>query len=172
MNSTPIITTDRLILRKSREADVDVEAEFFASDRAEFLGGKQSREQVWRMVATLIGHWEMRGYGFFAVEEKTTGAYVGHVGPWYPEGWPEPELGWTIMNGFEGKGYAFEAAVAARKWVYDTLGWTTAISLIDPANARSIALAKRLGAAFDSEYTHERYGLMHVYRHPSPEGLQ
>ncbi len=163
-----ILETERLILRKSRESDVDVEAEFFASDRAEFLGGKQSREQVWRMVATLIGHWDMRGYGFFAVEEKATGKYVGHVGPWNPEGWPEPEIGWTMMNGFEGKGYAFEAAVASRQWAYDTLGWTTAISLIDPANVRSIALAKRLGAAFDSEYTHERYGLMHVYRHPGP----
>ena len=168
---TPTLETERLILRAPCEADVGPEAEFFASDRAVFLGGQQPREQVWRMVATLIGHWHIRGYGFFGVEEKATGTYVGHVGPWCPEGWPEREIGWTMMNGFEGKGYAFEAAIAARAWAYDKLGWTTAISLIDPNNTRSIALAKRLNAGYDGDFMHERYGLMQIWRHPDPEAL-
>jgi RimJ/RimL family protein N-acetyltransferase len=91
-------------------------------------------------------------------------------------GWPEKEIGWSVWAPeAEGKGLAFEAAQAARAWAYGTLGWTTAVSYIDPANARSIALARRLGATRDPEaplidgYTPEN---TLVFRHPAPERLQ
>ncbi len=50
-----------------------------------------------------IGHWTLRGYGFWAVEETASGAYCGQVGLWNPEGWAEAEIGWLMMEGFEGK---------------------------------------------------------------------
>ena len=162
------LETERLILRKPNVGDVKAEAEFYASERSQFVGGPLTEEMVWRMVATIIGHWEMRGYGFFAIDLKSTGAYVGRVGPWNPHGWPEPEIGWTLMQGHEGHGYAFEAAIAVRNWVYSELGWKTAISMIAPGNTRSIALAKKLGAVHDYDFTHERYGDCGVWRHPAP----
>ncbi len=167
----PTLETERLRLGAFSLEDFEPEAEFFATDRAAFVGGRMSREQVWRWMASVIGHWAFRGYGFFSVQEKASGRHVGHVGPWFPEGWPEPEIGWTMMNGFEGKGYAFEAAEAARRWAYEARGWKTAISLIVPGNTRSIALAEKLGAWHERDFEHARFGRCHIYRHPGPEDL-
>lgn len=165
----PILETERFIMRGHMESDFESEAEFYATDASRFVGGPMTRELLWRSFASLIGHWVLRGYGFWALEERNTGAYLGRVGLWFPEGWPEPELGWTLMPSAQGKGYATQAAIQTRDYAYTKLGWKTAISLIDPDNKPSIALAKRLGASEDGTYQHERYGLMHIWRHPSPE---
>lgn len=162
----PTLETERLFLRAMREEDVDAETAFFASDRSRFVGGPLVRAQVWRTVAAMIGHWALRGFGFWALEEKATGAYLGRVGLWAPDGHPGRELGWTLMEGAEGKGFAYEAAVAARAHAYEALGWTTAISLIAAGNLRSEALATRLGARFESEYLHPIHGAMNIWRHP------
>ncbi|MEO0719488.1 MAG: GNAT family N-acetyltransferase [Pseudomonadota bacterium] len=167
----PTLETERLILRAPSQSDFDAEAEFYASARSGFVGGPLERDQAWRVFATMIGHWSLRGFGHFAVEERDTGLYCGLVGPWFPEGWPEPEIGWSIHARAEGRGIAREAAMRARRYVYEELGWTTAISLIDPQNLRSIALAERLGAVYESNYQHVRYGLMGIYRHPTPDSL-
>jgi len=164
----PTLTTDRLIMREPREADVDHEAAFFATDRSKFVGGPLPKPQVWRAIAMLMGHWHFRGYGFWGVEDKKTGEYYGHVGLWYPDGWPEPEVGWTVMGNAEGKGIAHEAALAARQHAYEKLGWTTAISLVDPKNTRSVKLAERMGCTFERDFEHETFGPMHIWRHPAP----
>ena len=72
-----------------------------------------NRQQAWRSMAAIMGHWEIRGYGFFSLESKETGEWVGRVGPWNPEGWPAPEVGWTISPDHLRKGYATEAAFAS-----------------------------------------------------------
>jgi len=113
----------------------------------------------------------LRGYGFFAIEIKETGAFAGHAGPWFPAGWPEPEIGWTVMSDFEGQGIAYEASVAAREYAYKTLGWTTAISLMDPANSRSAKLAERMGAVYEAEWQHPTFGPTIYYRHPARDAL-
>lgn len=169
MIEIPIIETERLRLRGLKSADFDAEANFYASNRSEYVGGPLSRGQVWKLFAALIGHWELRGYGFWAVEEKETGTYCGHVGLWFPEDWPEPEIGWSLVAGAEGRGIAREAAEVARNYAFDTLGWTTAISMIDPSNLRSITLADKMGAVFDYDYQHPVLGAMKVWRHPKPE---
>ncbi|MEM9138761.1 MAG: GNAT family N-acetyltransferase, partial [Pseudomonadota bacterium] len=99
------------------------------------------------------------------------GRYVGRVGLWFPDGWPEPEIGWSLTAEGEGRGIAHEAALAARAYAYDTLGWTTAISLISPDNVRSIALAERMGCTREPDFEHAEYGTMGVWRHPGPEAL-
>lgn len=165
----PTLETERLILRAPCEADLDAETAFYASDRAIHVGGPLPREQVWRMLAAFLGHWVMRGYGFWGITDKASGEYLGRTGLWFPEGWPEREIGWSLMEGAEGRGVALEAATAAREYAYSTLGWDSAISLIAPGNSRSVALAERLGARFDYDYDHPRFGKTLVYRHPSPQ---
>jgi RimJ/RimL family protein N-acetyltransferase len=95
------IETERLILREIDPVrDFESWAKTLADERTvRYLDGKVlDRALAWRNMAAIIGHWEIRGYGFFSVEEKATGEWVGRVGPWYPEGWPEPEIGWTIRR--------------------------------------------------------------------------
>ncbi|WP_147110594.1 GNAT family N-acetyltransferase [Tateyamaria sp. syn59] len=169
--STPTLETERLILRAPALTDFDVLADFYASPRAEFVGGPQSRELSWRNLALEAGHWVLRGFGRWTLVEKTTQNPVGIVGLWHPEGFPENELGWDLFDGATGKGYATEAAIAARHYAYDTLGWTTLTSLIAIGNDGSRRVAERLGATYDSDFTHERFGPMQLWRHPGPEAL-
>ncbi|MEM8555788.1 MAG: GNAT family N-acetyltransferase [Pseudomonadota bacterium] len=164
----PTLTTARLTLGPLGPEHFDTMANFYASDRSQYVGGPQESHRTWRTLATEIGHWTLRGYGRFAVSESATGAFVGVIGPWYPEGWPEPEIGWDLMDGFEGRGYATEAAQAARNWAYTHLGWTTAISLVAPANAGSAKVATRLGAHHESDVDHILFGQLQIWRHPAP----
>jgi RimJ/RimL family protein N-acetyltransferase len=167
----PTLTTSRLTLRAPCLDDFDAFAAFYASDRARFVGGPMSAEQVWRHLACEIGHWALRGYGRWAVEETASGKFAGIIGLWNPEGWPEPEIGWDLMDGFEGRGFATEAAMAALAHAYDTLGWPTAISLVAPENHGSRAVAQRMGARHDGMFTHRRLGTMEIWRHLSPDDL-
>ncbi|MCB1340355.1 MAG: GNAT family N-acetyltransferase [Pseudooceanicola sp.] len=166
----PTLTTDRLTLRGPREADFDAVAGFFADGgRSDFFGGPLTRGNAWRWFAMSIGHWQLKGFGFWMVELTATGQHCGLCGLWQPEGWPEPELGWAVFEGFEGMGIAKEAALAARAFAYGTLGWTTLTSNIMPGNTRSIALAERLGARLDRRFDNPLVGEELVYRHPAPE---
>lgn len=165
----PTLETARLILRAPKPCDFEDEAAFFQTERSHFVGGPLPRDQVWRAFAGFLGHWALRGFGFWSLEDKQTGRYMGRAGLWYPDGWPEPELGWTLMDHAEGKGLAFEATKAARRHAYAKLGWITAISLILPDNARSVALATRLGATRESSFEHPRLGTCEIWRHPSPD---
>ncbi|WP_181893240.1 GNAT family N-acetyltransferase [Falsiruegeria mediterranea] len=171
MIQIPTISTPRLTLRPIEARDFASFTAFFASERSKFVGGPMSAEQSWRALATELGHWQLRGFGRWAVEESETGKFAGIIGPWFPHGWPEPELGWDLMNGFEGKGYATEAALASREYAYDTLGWKTAISLVAPENHGSRNVAKRMGATYEGIYEHERHGALEIWRHPSPDDL-
>ncbi len=167
----PTLTTSRLTLRALTDDDFPCVAAFYASERSIHVGGPATAEQSWRMLACELGHWPLRGYGRWAVEETATGKLVGIIGPWFPLGWPEREIGWDLMNGFEGKGYATEAAMAALRHAYTTLGWTTAISLVSPPNDGSRNVAKRMGASYESMFDHERHGTLEVWRHLPPKDL-
>ena len=144
---TPVIETDRLVLRAPRMDDYVVWEAFYASPRAIFIGGPGDRRAAWRAFAHVTGMWALRGFGSFVFADRQSDAALGMTGPWYPLDWPERELGWTVWaDAAEGKGLAFEAAQAARAFAFRDLGWETAVSYIHPENARSIALAERLGA--------------------------
>ncbi|MCP5086132.1 MAG: GNAT family N-acetyltransferase [Rhodobacteraceae bacterium] len=172
MTTIPIIETERLILRAPVENDFEPLATFFADEqRSAGFGGPLDRNEAWRWFASNIGHWELRGYGFWTIEERTRGAVCGITGVWYPEGWPEPELGWVIYANFEGKGIANEAAVAARGHAYRHFGLVTLSSNIFPGNSRSVALAERMGAVYERTYENVTHGTELVYRHPAPEAL-
>lgn len=168
------IETDRLVLR-----EIDMERDFEAWSRAHadeqtvrYLGGQVlDPARTWRYMATVIGHWQVRGYGFFSVADKASGEWVGHVGPWYPKGWPDREIGWTIAREHWGKGYATEAARACLDYVFGTLGWGRVIHVILPENAASIAVARKIG----SGYLYSQEGLpgvtdatVHIYGQDAP----
>lgn len=172
---TPILETERLILRGPEGSDWTGWAELATSDRARFIGGPYSRVQAFRAWGHVIGQWVIRGFGSFVFVRKDTGQAIGHGGPWYPEGWPEHELGWTIWDPRdEGAGLAHEALLTIRDHAFRTLGWTTAVSYIDDGNHRSIALAERLGAWRDDAAVKPDNNdpPLLVYRHPGPEAAR
>lgn len=171
LTGVPTFETERLRFRAPSLDDLDAETEFYASDRAEGVGGRKEKREVFRVIAGILGHWVMRGYGFWALEDKQTGRYCGRCGPWFPLEWPEPEIGWSLMAHAEGKGLAYEAAQAARRYIYAEMGWSTAISLISPDNDRSIRLAERLGCIREPDFDHPTHGAVLQYRHPGPEAL-
>lgn len=165
--SVPVLATGRLILREPREADFAAQLAFNASSRTQFLGGPLERRWVWRGLLANIGHWVLRGYGFFSVETKA-GEFIGRIGVIFHDGWPEPELAWHLFDGFEGKGYAAEAALAAKADYHARISAKPLISMIDEGNLRSRALALRLGAVCESS----EMGLdstCHIFRHSGPE---
>ncbi len=144
-----ILETERLILREiDPERDFEAWARGLADeDTVRYLGTPpMTRPLAWRNMAMVMGHWAIRGYGFFSLEHRETGAWVGRVGPWSPEGWPGREVGWTIAPEYQRKGYAFEAARASIDYVFDVLGWKDVIHVIMEGNAPSIALAEKLGS--------------------------
>lgn len=141
------IETERLILRLPRAEDFPPLAEQMADEElARHLGGVQTEAQAWRSLNALIGHWHVRGFGFFSVLEKESGQWVGRVGPLYPHQWPEREVGWTISQPFWRKGYAKEAAIASMDFVFSELGWDKVAHLIAHDNIASQGVAKSIGS--------------------------
>jgi RimJ/RimL family protein N-acetyltransferase len=144
---TPVIETERLILRPPTAEDFEGWAAFYADpETMRYLDGPQPREIAWRALATMAGCWSLTGFGMFSVIERHSGRWIGRVGPWRPEGWPGNEVGWGVLSEFERKGYAFEAAAATIDWVFDVLGWESVIHCVPEVNLRSQALAQRLGS--------------------------
>jgi RimJ/RimL family protein N-acetyltransferase len=141
------LETERLLLRWLREDDFDEYAKMCRDPEVmRFLGGVLLTDiEVWRQMATIMGHWYFRGYGIWAVEEKSTGKLVGRVGCLYPIGWPAFEVGWTLARDSWGKGYATEAAQRALAYAFTELDRDHVISLIAPENVASIRVAERLG---------------------------
>ncbi|HEX8121069.1 MAG TPA: GNAT family N-acetyltransferase [Solirubrobacteraceae bacterium] len=146
----PTLETPRLTLRAFEEADLDAWAAIGTDEEAaRFVGGLRSREESWLRMAAYLGHWELRGYGQWAVVLRDSSRFVGRAGLWNPEGWPELEVGWTLDRAVWGNGYATEAGRAAVEWGRSALGLKRIASVISVGNTRSIAVAERLGMTFD-----------------------
>ncbi len=171
------LVTDRLVLRPLAPSDFESHAAMMAEARvARFLalGGKApSRETVWRSFASMLGHWSMRGFGFFSVFERAGGQWIGRVGPWMPEGWPALECGWGVDARHWGKGYAGEAAIASIRWIFaEYPDLPRIISLIDPANENSQAVARKIGEVRTGEkFDHEVAGSLDIWAAPRDEWL-
>ncbi|MAK65352.1 MAG: GNAT family N-acetyltransferase [Maricaulis sp.] len=146
---TVTLETERLILRQPDLSDFEPLCDMMADEETtRFIGGVQTPPLVWRSLCGIVGHWELRGYGFFSVIEKSSGTWLGRIGPWYPHGWPQPEVGWSLNRASWRKGYAAEAAQATLDWVFDTLGWEDVIHLIDAQNVASMGVAQKMGSRY------------------------
>lgn len=147
MSAVQTIETERLLLRPPLREDFEGFADLNADpEAARYIGGHMSRAAAWRKFLVMPGAWSIQGFGMFSVIEKSSGAWIGQMGPWHPEGWPGTEVGWAFQRPAWGRGYATESAIAAIDWSFSTLGWAEVIHSIDPANVASNALAMRLGA--------------------------
>jgi RimJ/RimL family protein N-acetyltransferase len=163
----PLIESERLLFRAWREADLEPFAAIYAcEDDARFIGGVHTRDDAWRRMAAYVGHWALRGYGHWVLEDKSSGAFAGWSGLWSPEGFPGREVAWTLTPERRGRGLAEEAGRRVRAFAYETLGWDSVISLIHIDNAPSIHVAERLGATFES-VVRFRGSDCAIYRHPS-----
>ena len=141
------LETSRLILRPPRAEDLDAWSEMMLDEpTARFIGGVMPRAMCWRALMTMIGAWHAAGFAMFSVIEKESGRWIGRLGPWQPEGWPGPEIGWAIARDCWGRGYAVEGAIIATDWAFDTLGWSSVIHSINPANVPSQRVARKLGS--------------------------
>lgn len=141
------LETSRLILRPPRIEDLDAWAEMMMDEEtARFIGGVTPRALSWRALMTMIGAWHAHGFAMFSAIEKSSGRWVGRLGPWMPEGWPGPEVGWAIVRPCWGRGYATEGAIAATDWAFDRLGWSRVIHSISPDNVASQEVARKLGS--------------------------
>jgi RimJ/RimL family protein N-acetyltransferase len=165
----PELVTERLLLRGFDEArDLEPYVALMADpDVARYLadGRALSRFESWRQMATFMGHWALKGFGIWAVEERATGRLIGRIGCHEPEGWPGFEVAYTLARDAWGKGYAREGAGASLRYARETLGRDDILSVIRPGNAGSIRVATSLGAA--AAETVDFFGAPAVlYRYP------
>ncbi|MFZ4832464.1 GNAT family N-acetyltransferase [Rouxiella sp. Mn2063] len=165
--AAPLIETERLILRGHCAADFDAEAALWADERVvRYIGGTpSSREASWGRLLRYPGHWQMLGFGYWAVVVKPlTGSdesapFIGEIGIADYQRQITPslagmgEMGWVLSPDFHGKGYAFEAAQAVINWA-DTHLTRPLCCIIDPEHQSSIRLAEKCGfvAHTDTEY--------------------
>jgi RimJ/RimL family protein N-acetyltransferase len=171
--SIPTLETPRLRMRGFTEADFPAYRTLVANPEVmRFLGDGRPLSEIdaWRQLATIIGHWALRGFGLWAVEERDTGAFVGRVGLLEPGGWPGFEVAYTIAPRVWGRGYAQEAAGAALQFARAELGRTEIISIIRPDNLASVRVATALGAT--RSHAIEFFGASSdIYKYaPSPTG--
>ncbi|HYW74832.1 MAG TPA: GNAT family N-acetyltransferase [Pyrinomonadaceae bacterium] len=146
------LESERLVLRWFREDDFDAYAAIAADEEVmKFIGGTQTRFEAWRAMASHIGHWYFRGYGVFAVEEKTSGEMIGRIGFMNPPGWPGFEIGWTLARASWGKGYATEGARRAMQYAFTEMNRDHLFSCIAPENINSARVAERLGETVEGE---------------------
>ena len=163
----PELESDRLRLRQWQHEDFEIYADYYGDrELSRFIGGPCDRHQAWRRWAAEIGHWAIRGHGFWAVEDKESKGFVGAVGLWRPDGWPELELGYWLMPAAQGKGYATEAARRARDYARDVLGAGPLVSFVHPDNEASKRVAERVGAQLEGMVELVAFGEHCAYRHP------
>ena len=164
MTAIPTLSTERLLLRPPVEADFDAYYRMMATPRSRYMGGPYEKWAAWGAFCHDVACWTMFGHGGLMIDLRETGECMGQVGINHGPMFPEKELGWLLYEGFEGKGYATEAARAMRDWAFGPGGLTSLVSYFDPENARSMAVAQRLGAVLDPDAPVQDAGDV-VYRH-------
>jgi RimJ/RimL family protein N-acetyltransferase len=167
MTDIPTLRTTRLILRPMVEADFPAYRNLMTSPRSVYMGGPYDDRGAWGAFCHDIACWMLYGHGGLMIDVVATGETVGQVGINGGPMFPQKELGWLVFEGFEGRGYVTEAAAAMRDWAFAEIGVDSLVSYIDPGNARSKAVAERLGAIPDDEAPRQDPGDI-VYRHYRP----
>ena len=156
------LLTERLHLRPFRADDFEAHAAICADPEiiapayfgmcSRWNAGAISRSDAWWQLARYVGHWQLRGFGLWAVVERATGRLVGHLGFLEPEGGHGFEMGWALAREAWGKGLALEGTRAALDHAFTSMGRDGVVCVIRPENARSIRLAERLGGRLESEF--------------------
>jgi RimJ/RimL family protein N-acetyltransferase len=159
------IETARLRLRTWRESDLAPYARICADPEVmRYLSGPMTREHSEEQVAEFVGHWEERGFGLWAVEEKSSGAFIGFIGLLYHEDWSEgehrTEVGWRLDRPFWGRGLATEGATASLRYGFEKLGLERIISIAVPENLASRRVMEKLGMTLCGETRFKGYDVV------------
>jgi RimJ/RimL family protein N-acetyltransferase len=149
----PIIETQRLRLRGHREDDLANCVALWSEEAVtRFTVGRQlTEEEIWVRMLRHIGHWTLKGYGYWVIEEKSTGLFVGEAGiaefhrGIEPSIVGIPEAGWVFCSAVHGRGYGYEAASTFLAWGETHFGSPRSVCVIDPGNSASLKLAAKLG---------------------------
>jgi RimJ/RimL family protein N-acetyltransferase len=148
----PIIETERLRLRGFRASDLDAQwATMTDPEVVRHLGGPASREDTWRKILASPGLWALLGYGYWVVERRDDGAYLGQVGfadfkrDMTPGIEGIPEMGWIMAREAQGQGHATEAVLAALAWADEALDAAEIVAIISHENRPSIRIAEKGG---------------------------
>jgi RimJ/RimL family protein N-acetyltransferase len=153
-SSAPTIDTARLRLRAPTPNDFEAACQLWAHpDVYRYTGGSPgSREEVWRRLLANAGTWALLGYGSWAVEQRSDGAYLGQVGFLHamremqpPFGADEVEAGWALAPAAHGRGVASEAVGAALEWADAHLPGRPIVCIVSPGNAPSLKVASKFG---------------------------
>jgi RimJ/RimL family protein N-acetyltransferase len=151
--AAPVIETERLRLRPHQLSDVaDCVAMWADPEIARYtLGDPSPPPRTWMRILGYRGHWTLLGFGYWAVEEKSAGRYIGEIGfadlrrDLYPAIQSMPELGWVLAAHAHGKGYATEALRAVVAWGDRHFGSLPTACIIRQGNHRSFRIADKLG---------------------------
>lgn len=148
---SPVLETERLQLRRHQVSDFEASCRLWGNDEVtRYIGGRTSTaEEVWSRLLRYAGHWDLLGYGYFAVIEKQSGAMIGEFGladfhRSIDPALTDPEAGWVLHPDYHGKGLAAEALTALLAWA-DAQEMPRTCCLIDPENTPSLRLAQRMG---------------------------
>ena len=149
----PLLETERLRLRGHRLEDFSLLAALWADPlTTRYIGGKPCSEQEsWSRLLRYVGHWALLGFGYWAVEEKSSGKFIGETGfanlkrNIEPSLGDTPEIGWVFAPDSHGKGYAAEAVRTVIAWGESHFARRETTCIIRPENLRSIHLAKKCG---------------------------
>jgi RimJ/RimL family protein N-acetyltransferase len=168
----PVIETERLRLRAHRLDDFAASAEMWSDPIVirHTTGKPQTPEEVWARLLRYIGHWAMLGYGFWALEEKASGEFVGEIGfadfkrIIEPSLDGMPEIGWVLVSRFHGKGYATEGVRAVIAWGDEHFGATKTVCLIQPENLASIRVAEKFGYREYARSTYKEHAVIMLSR--------
>jgi RimJ/RimL family protein N-acetyltransferase len=153
MATPPTLATERLVLRPHGADDFEPYRAMWSDPVVtRFTGGfPSSREDIWTRFLRGFGMWSHMGFGFLAVEDKATGAFLGEVGfqerrrEITPSMEGTLETGWALVPDAHGKGYATEAVGAVLAWADAALPGQRYTALIDAGNAGSIRVAEKVG---------------------------
>ena len=168
------VVTERLVLRRHERGDFDDCAAMWADpDVVRHISGRpSSRAESWSRLLRYAGHWRLLGYGYWAVEERASGAFLGEVGlaDWKRDIEPsiegEPEAGWVFRPEAQGQGFAREAVTAMLGWSDAFLDAPSTVCIVAPEHAASIRLARAVGYAdvLETRYAGEPTRLMRRVR--------
>jgi RimJ/RimL family protein N-acetyltransferase len=170
----PLIETARLRLREIRMEDLEFQGAMLRdAEVVRYLGGRiYSREEAWRRLMAARGAWEMFGYGYWTVERREDGAYLGTVGfadykrDMTPSIEGLPEMGWIFAPHAQGKGYASEAIAAGLAWADQTLGRPEMAAIISHGNEASIRVAEKSGFSLREEALYNGEPIL-LFRRPA-----
>jgi len=166
------LETVRLVLRPATLEDYPAWSEIMCGPRGDLVDGPWSARDAYLDFAQNVASWLLRGYGLWSIEDRASGALLGFVAHAHEEGDPEAELGYLLRDTAEGRGIATEASLAVRDYAFDTLGQDTLVCYIDPANAGSKTVARKLGGKRDARAEAELSGT-EVYRlMPQRDGME